>query len=121
MQDTNPEKKDKKLKVSASTQKLKILYLKEILEEETDYEHGITMPQIINKLKAREVSAERKSVYDDIRVLRYEYGLPIEHEEGARTYRLAEHMFELSEVGREKAFPCRPHDQCTGQQSGCVL
>lgn len=98
MPDTNPKDENKKLKVSASTQKLKILYLKEIFEEETDYEHSIKMKDIIDKLKAKGVNAERKSVVDDMAVLRYEYGLPIDHEEGERNYRLAEHMFEFSEL-----------------------
>ena len=53
------------------------------------------MPRIIEELKKKGVAAERKSVYDDIRLLQEEYGLPIEHEEGARTYRLAEHSFEF--------------------------
>ena len=67
-----------------TNQKLKLLYLKEIFEEETDNEHSISMPRIIEELKKKGVAAERKSVYDDIRLLQEEYGLPIEHEEGAR-------------------------------------
>ncbi len=56
------------------------------------------MPKIIELLEKRGVPAERKSIYDDIRLLRDEYGLPIEHEEGKRTYRLEDHDFELSEL-----------------------
>lgn len=52
-----------------TTQKLKLLYLKEIFEEETDNEHAIPMPKIIEELEKRGVPAERKSVYDDIRLL----------------------------------------------------
>lgn len=52
------------------SQKLKLLYLLRILEEETDLEKGLTMPQIIERLEERGVSAERKSVYRDIAVLR---------------------------------------------------
>ena len=81
-----------------TTQKLKLLYLKEIFEEETDNEHAIPMPKIIEELEKRGVPAERKSVYDDIRLLQEEYGLPIAHEEGGRTYRLEEHDLEFSEL-----------------------
>ena len=81
-----------------TTQKLKLLYLKKIFEEETDNEHAIGMPAIIELLKQKGVPAERKSVYDDIRLLQNEYGLPIDHEEGQRTYRLEEHDFEFSEL-----------------------
>jgi len=67
------------LKMRGTNQKLKLLYLKEIFEEETDNEHSISMPRIIEELKKKGVAAERKSVYDDIRLLQEEYGLPIEH------------------------------------------
>ena len=56
-------------KMRGTTQKLKLLYLKEIFEEETDNEHAIPMPKIIEELEKRGVPAERKSVYDDIRLL----------------------------------------------------
>lgn len=81
-----------------TTQKLKLLYLKEIFEEETDNEHAVSMPTIIEELEKRGVPAERKSIYDDIRLLQDQYGLPIAHEDGARTYRLEEHDFEFSEL-----------------------
>ena len=51
-------------------QKLKLVYLKRMLEEETDAECGLTMPQIIERLEALGISAERKSIYRDIAVLR---------------------------------------------------
>lgn len=49
--------------------KLKTLYVKQILEEETDAEHGLSMRQIIERLEQFGVKAERKSVYRDIEVL----------------------------------------------------
>lgn len=52
------------------SQKLKLLHLMRMLEEETDLEKGLTMPQIIERLEAKGVRAERKSVYRDIAVLR---------------------------------------------------
>ena len=49
--------------------KLKTLYVKQIFEEETDAEHGLSMRQIIERLEQFGVKAERKSVYRDIEVL----------------------------------------------------
>ena len=51
-------------------QKLKLLYLTKILQEETDSERGLSMPQILERLEAEGVTAERKSVYRDIQALR---------------------------------------------------
>ena len=53
-----------------ANQKLKILYLLEILRRETDEEHPLTLQQIIDLLAQKGVSAERKSLYDDIEQLR---------------------------------------------------
>lgn len=53
-----------------SKAKIKVLYLLKILQEETDAEHGLTMPQIIERLDQYGIHAERKSVYADIRALR---------------------------------------------------
>lgn len=51
-------------------QKLKILYLMRILLEETDESHSLTINEIIAKLNEYGVSAERKTLYDDIEALR---------------------------------------------------
>lgn len=56
--------------------KLKTLYVKQILEEETDAEHGLSMRQIIERLEQFDIKAERKSIYRDIEVLR-EFGCDI--------------------------------------------
>lgn len=53
-----------------SKAKIKVLYLLKILQEETDAEHGLTMPQIIERLDQYGIHAERKSVYADIKALR---------------------------------------------------
>lgn len=53
--------------------KVKVLYLLKILREDTNAEHGLTMPQIIQKLAEHGVSAERKSIYTDLDALR-EFG-----------------------------------------------
>lgn len=59
-----------------SKQRVKLLHLLRILLEESDDEHGLTMPQLIDQLSARGVSAERKAVYRDIEALRG-YGFEI--------------------------------------------
>ena len=56
--------------------KVKVLYLLKILREETNAEHGLTMPQIIQKLAEHGVSAERKSIYADLDALR-EFGVDV--------------------------------------------
>lgn len=58
------------------TSKLKLLYLRQILEDETDADHGLTMPQLIARLEDYGVEAERKSIYRDLDTLR-EFGLDI--------------------------------------------
>ena len=57
-------------------QKLKILYVMDYLLKYSDEEHPVTVAQLINELAGRGISAERKSIYDDIECLR-EYGLDI--------------------------------------------
>ena len=55
---------------NTNKQKLKLLYLIRILEQETDPEHGLSMPQILDRLEAEGITAERKSIYRDIDALR---------------------------------------------------
>ena len=47
-------------------QKLKLLYLKELFERQSDEEHLLSMQDILDALAVRGIRAERKSVYDDI-------------------------------------------------------
>ena len=58
-------------------QKLKLLYLYKMLDEQTDAEHGITMAQILEGLEELGISAERKGIYNDLNVLR-EFGCTID-------------------------------------------
>lgn len=53
-----------------ANQKLKILHLLEILRRETDEEHPLTLQQITELLAQRGITAERKSLYDDLEQLR---------------------------------------------------
>ena len=50
-------------------QKLKLLYLAKIMQEQTDDSHMLTMPQIINELAKYDIEAQRKSIYDDLSAL----------------------------------------------------
>lgn len=50
--------------------KLKLLYLLQILQRETDDDHGLTTPQIIERLAAKGVEVERKTLYRDFECLR---------------------------------------------------
>ena len=60
-----------------ANQKLKPLYLLKILTEQTDENHPLTMAQLIEQLAQYDISAERKSLYDDMETLRG-YGTDIE-------------------------------------------
>ncbi len=71
----------------------------DILRENTDDEHGITMPEIIEKLDAMGIQAERKSVYKDIENLQ-DYGYEISGDKvgGKYRYYLLDRNFELPEL-----------------------
>lgn len=82
----------------SSNQKLKILYLMKIMLENTDDRHCLTINQIIEKLNAYGVSAERKSLYDDFEALRV-FGVDIEKKLGKTVgYYVACRDFELPEL-----------------------
>jgi len=80
-------------------QKLKIMYLMKILMEYTDEDHDITLAEIVEKLNAYGVTAERKSLYSDIENLRI-YGMEIEGIQYDRTfhYKVVNRQFELAEL-----------------------
>lgn len=82
--------------MKSSGQKLKLLYLKELFEKETDDQHGLTMARILEYLASKGISAERKSIYDDIETLRL-YDMEIVGPQ-KREYTLAEREFQLSEL-----------------------
>lgn len=56
--------------MASDDQKLKLVHLIRILEEETDDEHGLTGPQLIAALAERGVTVERKTLYRDLEALR---------------------------------------------------
>ena len=80
-------------------QKQKMLYLIKIFWEETDDNHYLTMPQIIQKLAACGVNADRKTLYQDLEELR-DFGLDILTTQDGRNYYyyLGSRDFELPEL-----------------------
>lgn len=84
-----------------ANQKLKILYLRQMLLEETDDYHGLTMAQIIAKLAEHGVPAERKAIYRDLDSLR-DFGMEIikrsNVETGITEYAVGKREFEFPEL-----------------------
>lgn len=80
-------------------QKFKFTYLMKIMAEKTDDEHSLTMPQILEELEKYEVSAERKSIYEDFKDMS-KLGIDIIKEQRGREtfYHIAGREFELAEV-----------------------
>lgn len=80
-------------------QKLKLLYLMKIFMEETDDEHGLSRQDLINRLNACGITADRKTLYSDFEELRT-FGIDIitEHEGNDWTYHIGEREFELPEL-----------------------
>ena len=76
-------------------QKLKLLYLRDYLQRNTDEQHPVTMKQIIAHLEQNDIPAERKSIYTDIELLRT-YGMDIIQESG--NYYVGSRYFELPEL-----------------------
>ena len=80
-------------------QKLKMLYLVQLFSRETDDTHKLTMPEIITKLAAEGVNADRKTLYQDFEELR-RFGFDIISEKDGRNfyYYLGSRDFELPEL-----------------------
>ncbi len=80
-------------------QKMKMYYLARIMVEETDENHEITMAGMIDKLLDYGVTADRKSVYDDIEALR-DLGIEISGRNAGRNYyyHVANKSFQLAEL-----------------------
>ena len=80
-------------------QKLKLYYLAKIMLEKTDDEHMITMPEIKKALEAYDVTADRKSLYDDLETLRI-LGIDVIGEKEGRNYyyHVGSKHFEIAEL-----------------------
>ena len=80
-------------------QKLKLYYLSRIMLEKTDDEHMITMPEIKKALEAYGVTADRKSLYDDLQSLEV-LGIEVLGEKIGHNYyyHVAGKQFEIAEL-----------------------
>ena len=82
----------------SSNQKLKIIYLMDILMEYTDDDHFLSMQEIIKHLSKFNINAERKSIYDDLQTLEL-YGIDIIRKKGRNpSYAIGKRKFELAEL-----------------------
>ena len=82
----------------SENQKLKLLYLKELFETQSDEQHILSMQDIVSYLAAHGIAAERKSVYGDIACLQ-SFGMDIVLQKGpGGGYFLASRPFELPEL-----------------------
>ena len=82
-----------------SNQKFKLYRLAQIMQEQTDDEHYITMPEIMDGLAKYDVTADRKSVYNDLRDLSV-LGIDVEGEPVGNRYHyhVVNRAFELPEL-----------------------
>ena len=82
-----------------TNQKLKLFYLSKIMREKTDDQHGLTMPEIQKYLEEYGVTADRKSLYDDLETLKVLGYDIISGKEGKNfLYRVGKKKFEIAEL-----------------------
>ena len=82
-----------------TNQKFKLYRLAQIMLERTDDDHYITMPEILTALEEYEITADRKSIYNDLRDLEV-LGIEVEGEPvgGRYHYHVVNRPFELPEL-----------------------
>ncbi len=85
--------------MAAMDQKLRILYLMDILLERTDEEHLLNASELIGILNSEYgLSADRRTIYTDLEILS-RYGLDIVQKKGTNSgYFIGERDFELPEL-----------------------
>lgn len=82
-----------------TNQKFKLYRLAQIMLERTDDDHYITMPEIIAALGEYEITADRKSIYSDLKDLEV-LGIEVEGEPAGKGYHyhVVSRPFELPEL-----------------------
>jgi predicted DNA-binding transcriptional regulator YafY len=82
-----------------TNQKFKLYRLAQIMLERTDEDHFITMPEIKEALEAYEITADRKSIYNDLKDLE-KLGIEVEGEPVGNRYHyhVVSREFELPEL-----------------------
>lgn len=79
-------------------QKIKLLYLKDIMLRETDEEHPLNAQQLCSILKEQGINAERKSIYADLNAIN-DYGIEIQKSFSPKSgFFSSSHLFELPEL-----------------------
>ncbi len=79
-------------------QKLKLLYLFQILTTRSDEDHPFTVQELIGELARHDIKAERKSIYDDMEALR-NFGLDVQNRKGSSPgWFVGKRDFELPEL-----------------------
>ena len=79
-------------------QKLKLLYLFQILTTRSDEDHPFTVQELISELARHDIKAERKSIYDDMEALR-NFGLDVQNRKGSSPgWFVGKREFELPEL-----------------------
>lgn len=79
-----------------ANQKKKLFCILELLERESDEAHPVSTERVIESLAANDISAERKSIYDDMQALQ-ELGYDV-ISCGRKGYYLGSREFELAEL-----------------------
>lgn len=78
--------------------KQKLLFLAKIFEERTDEEHPLSAEELIQELARYDITAERKSIYNDIEIL-IDFGMEIEKTRSPKSgFYLADRQLQLPEV-----------------------
>ena len=82
-----------------TNQKLKLYRLGQIMVQETDDEHGLTIQEIKDKLFEYGITADRKSLYEDLETLEI-LGITVEKRQDGRKfhYHVVEKRFEMAEL-----------------------
>ena len=79
-------------------QKRRLLYLMQILLEQTDENHFLNLSQLMGLLAQHGIDAERKSLYDDMEQLR-QFGIDVEFVRGkSGGYHVPKRRFQLAEL-----------------------
>ncbi len=79
-------------------QKRRLLYLMQILLEQTDENHFLNLSQLMGLLAQHGIDAERKSLYDDMEQLR-QFGIDVEFVRGkSGGYHVPNRRFQLAEL-----------------------
>ena len=78
--------------------KLKLLYIKEYLENYSDEDHPVDVEELTDMLSRKGIECERKSVYSDVKMLK-EYGMDIASVRSPKPgYALLSRDFEIPEL-----------------------